>query len=1148
MTAFVVAASARRCGRLAAAVLIMQGISLVSLTIVSSKTSYAQSTTTGDVAGIVQDPSNAAVPNAIVALKDNDTGVSRTATTNGQGEYHFSLLRPGSYTISASSAGLESDLTQITVFVGQTANATLVAKLQATQQTIEVSGEVALIDVQSPNLGETVSQQDIENLPLPGGDLTAVVFSTPGVAVSTGSGFGNFSVHGLPGTSNLFTINGNDYNDAYDNVSYSGASNLLLGSNEVQEATIVLNPYSVQYGRQAGAQIDYVTKSGTNQFHGNLLWNWNGDALNANTFFNNANGVPTPRAVSNQYGASIGGPVKKNKLFFFANTEGIRYALPTAGYVTIPSPQLEAYTLNNISPSQTALYQKAFQYWNSAPGAAGAVPVTNGNGLLQDSSGTLGCGDLAGTPAPGGGVFGTNVSCASAYGANGSNINTEWLMMTRVDYNINDSQRLYFRYKGDHGLAPSETSLINPIFNVQGREPAEEGQISHNWTITPNMVNNLVASFSWYSEFFNDQPAGAAAMPVNFFIYNGGSNGLGGFTQAGVGANGAGFNEFPQGRNEGQGQVTDDLSWIHGRHALKFGINYRRDRITDASLEANTNGIYNFSSLSSFATGQVTNGSYYLQAFPIIDAAHIRYYSAGIYAQDEWSVRPNLKITAGIRFEKNENPNCADDCFSRMNAQFSSSAFAKGIDIPYSQSVETGLANAYPHTQFGVFEPRAGVVWNPNGSTGTVIRAGFGLFSDLSQAVLSSLVFNNAPNNFGAPIFDGDVNTAADPNSAATIAANGARAFRTGFSQGYTFSQLNAALGSIGGFSPPTYFSSPNNVLAPKYLEWSFEIQQPLGKKNVLDVTYSGNHGRDLFTFNPMVNAFGFGGLPANVPDPRFGPVTELSNGGVSNYDGLTVAVRRALGYGFKGEIGYTWSHALDDLSSPLSTFYNYTKNNVSETTLNTPYGPNANYSNSDFDIRSYLTADFLWDVPFKPGNAILRNLLGGWTAGSRYTLHTGVPFSVYDTNEAFGLYGQNVALAYPYNAFLATVLPGTNTNCSASAVNTPCFTAANFVASGNETDFGNLPRNSFRAPGFFDWDATLYKSFAVKENYRFTVGASAYNLTNHANFDAPSGNIAAPGLGVINSTVSGPTSAYGAFQGSAVSARMVVLTARFQF
>jgi hypothetical protein len=726
-------------------------------------------------------------------------------------------------------------------------------------------------------------------------------------------------------------------------------------------------------------------------------------------------------------------------------------------------------------------------------------------------------------------------------------------MMTRVDYNINDSQRIYFRYKGDHGLQPTATSLITPIFDIQSVQPAEEGQISHNWTISPNMVNNIVASVSWYSAFFNapNPSAATSAFPVNFFLTDGGSNGAGGFTQMGLGARESGFNEgfqlFPQGRNVGQGQITDDLSYIHGRHTLKFGINYRRDRITDSSPLESTYGQFNFSSLTAFATGQVENGSYYNQSFPIIDAAHIRYYSMGIYAQDEWSLRPNLKITAGIRFDKNEDPTCADNCFARLNNQFSSSAFEKGAGIPYNSSIQTGLSNAYPNTQFGVFQPRVGVVWSPKGSTGTVIRAGFGLFTDLSPAGIVQNIFNNAPNSFSAPIFAGDVNTAGDPNSAAATALNGAREFRTGFAQGYTLDQLNGALASIGGFSPPSYFSSANNILTPKYLEWSFEIQQPLGSKTVLDAVYTGNHGRDELVINPAVNAFGFAALPASAPDPRFSTINELSNGGNSNYDGLTVAVRRSLSHGFKGQIGYTWSHSLDDLSSQFGEPYNATANNLSQILLNTPYGPKANYSNSDYDIRHYVSSNLLWDLPFKPGNAILKNLAGGWTMGSRFTIHTGVPFSVYDFNEAIGVIGQNVSTQYA-NGLLATVLPGTNQSCGSSAVNAPCFTSSGFVASGAETGFGNLPRNSFRGPGFFDWDATVYKAFAVKEKYRFTVGAAAYNVTNHPNFDAPSGNISAPGLGLISNTVSPPTSAYGAYLGSAVSGRIVVLAAKFQF
>lgn len=1136
-----ISSRARRCRKLATAFLMILGVS------------YAQTTTSGDVAGVVQDPSQAAVPNATVTLKDSDTGATRSTTTNGQGEYRFAFMKPGPYTISASSAGLQSDISRIEVLVGQAINVTLVAKVQSTALTVEVVGETSLVDVESPNLGATISTHDIENMPTPGGDITSVVFTTPGVEVSTGSGYGNFSVHGLPGTSNLFTVNGNDYNDAYLNLNNSGASNLLLGANEIQEATIVLNPYSVQYGRQAGAQIDYTTKSGTNKFHGNLLWNWNGNILNANTFFNNADGVNTPRAVSNQYAASIGGPIKRNKLFFFADTEGIRYAQPSSGYVTIPSAQLQAYALDNITGAQAALYQKAFQYWNNAPGASTGVPVLNGSGNLQDSTGAMGCGDLAGTTAPNGGVFGTTVSCATAWAANGSNLNTEWLLTTRVDYNINDQHKINFRFKGDHGLQPTETSQIAPVFNVQSNQPSEEGQASYTWTISPTMVNNVVVSLSWYSAIFTspDLSAAVEAFPVNLFITDGGSNGAGGFTQMGLGRGGAGFNFFPQGRNVGQGQITDDFSIVRGRHIMKFGVNYRRDRVTDTSLEEGIYGQYNFSSLTAFATGQLTNGtnpgSNYAQAFPAFDAAYIRYNSLGLYGQDEWSVRPNLKITLGVRFDSNPDPSCANACFSRLDNQFSSAVFAKGVDIPYSQSIETGLSSAFKSTQFGVIQPRVGIVYSPKNTHGMVVRAGFGLFSDLAPAALSYNIFTNAPNEFSAPVLSGGVNTANDPTSAAALALAGAQAFSAGFAHGYTFTQLNNALSAIGGFSPPSYFSSANNVLAPKFLEYSFEIQEPLDSKDVLDVTYSGNHGRDLLTVNPAVNAFGFSTLPSAAPDPRFSTVSELTNGGISNYNGLTVAVRRALGHGFHGEIGYTWSHSLDDISSQLGEPYNDTINNISQTVLNTPFSPKFNYSNSDYDIRHNVTADFLWDLPFKPSNSLLKEVLGGWTASSRFYVHSGLPFSVFDFNEAAALLSNNVS-PVNYNGLLATVLPGTPQNCGAGTVNNACFTTANFVASGSETGFGNLPRNSFRGPGFFNWDATLYKSFTVRENYRFTIGASAYNLTNHANFDTPSANISSPGLGLINNTVSLPTSAYGAFQGSATSARLVVLAAKFQF
>ena len=225
---------------------------------------------------------------------------------------------------------------------------------------MEVAASGAMIETENANLSTTYNTTQMEELPTPGGDMTTIAFTAPGVVVSTGMGYGNFSAHGLPGISNLFTINGNDYNDAYLNLNNSGASNLMLGTNEVQEAAVVQNAYSVQYGREAGAQVNYITKSGTNGFHGDLNYNWNGDRLNANDFFANTNGTGPLKAISNQWAADVGGPIRKDKMFFYADTEGLYYTLPSAGVVSIPSPQLQTYITEYGAFARTLpLYQTA---------------------------------------------------------------------------------------------------------------------------------------------------------------------------------------------------------------------------------------------------------------------------------------------------------------------------------------------------------------------------------------------------------------------------------------------------------------------------------------------------------------------------------------------------------------------------------------------------------------------------------------------------------------------------------------------------------------------------------------------------------------------------------------------------------------------
>jgi len=1103
--------------------------------------SVAQTGTTGDLAGTVKDATDAIIPNAKVTLKNWDTGEIRTLTSSSAGTFRFTFLKPGAYQVSAETPGLKSDFSRVEVEVGQAANVELIAKVQSTQTVVEVNDSAAIIQTENANQATTFSKKELESQPMPGGDITSVAYTVAGIVMSTGGYYGDFSSHGLPGTSNLFTVNGNDNMDPYLNLNNSGASNLTLGQNEIAEAAVVQNGYSVQYGRQAGAQVNYITKSGTNGFHGNTSYQWNGDRLNANDFFNNLNGIGRPRAISNQWGAGLGGPVIKNKTFFYINDEGMHYVLPASGYVVSPSPQLQDYILGTVTAAQKPLYQSAFALWNNAPGASRAVPTTNGNGPLQDAYGNLGCGQ--GTFGAANGMttaFGDTVPCTVGYATNGSNLNKEQIFVARVDQNVGDKQKLSFRYKQDHGLQPTSTDLVDSTFSAVSNQPSYEGQFTHTYVISPTLVNNFIGSSSWYSALFS--PANLqkayATFPVYLLFEDGVGTNAAGLTSLGV------ANNMPQGRRVGQLQLTDDVSKTAGKHTIKFGVNYRYNRVTDTSYSeravAGEEVLYDF---TDFVTGQVNStgsGSFYNQRFAEHQAAHLRLGSLGIYAQDEWALSSKVKVSYGLRVDHNSNPDCVDDCFSRMIDPFSSAAFVKDATLPYNQSIQVGLSQAFKSTQALVYQPRVSLVATPFSKSGTVIRSGFGIFSDLSPGQLTSNIFNNSPNVFSPSVKFGSISVASDPTSAQAAALATNNAFQTGFANGSTLAQIQSSLAPVA-FTPPAYYSVPNEFKVSRYAEWSFEIQQPLGQKNVLTLTYSGNHGSDLYITNAKVNAFnaaGFGGLPTSVADPRFRIITEATNNGISNYDGLSASFRRAFSYGFSGQVSYTWSHALDDVSNGGVDAFS----GDSLLGYNNPSNFSNNYGNADYDIRHNVVADFVWDVPFKSDNKVLKAALSGWTLSSKMYFRGGTPFSIWN-----GSLAAHISNAMG-GSMLANVIGAVPASCGKSAIDTPCFSASEFSTTSSQTGFSDQTRNMFRGPGYSDLDAQLMKKFSITERVSLTLGASALNLFNHPNFANPAQNVAGGGLGYISSTVVAPSSPYGSFQGSAVSGRLLVLQGHIRF
>ncbi|MEI9972103.1 MAG: carboxypeptidase regulatory-like domain-containing protein [Ignavibacteriota bacterium] len=1107
--------------------------------------------TTGDIVGTVSDASGAVVPNAKVTARLVATNETHAATTNAQGAYRFSLLPPGEYEVSGEAVGLRSHTERFTLLIGQESSINLKLEVKGTQEVIEVQAQATILQTENANQATGFNTTQFAELPTMGGDITTIAYTVPGNLV--GKGGSGFITNGIPGSSTLYTLNGADDMDPYLNLNNSGASNNTLGANEVAEASVVLNAFSADYGRMSGAQVNFVGKSGTNAFHGDLFHNYNDKILNSNDFFNNQVGLQQPRSDSHNFGGAIGGPIKKNKLFFFFNYESLQYALPTSGTVKIPSPQMQTYVLAHAPASALPLYQDAFNLWNNAPGAKNAVPVTNGSGPLQDGNKHLGCGIgtfwNANIQAPGGGVFGGNnvagnVPCTYAFAENASEINKESLITFRGDYNINEKQKIAARYNYDWGVQATGPSFISPVFNQLSNQPSHNGQLTWTYAISPTLVNNFIGSGSWYTADFGytDLNKVISLMPEALNVSDAG------WTTLGKSAS------FPQGRNVGQMQLVDDITWVKGKHSFKAGVNYRYNKVTDISIATGAYiGSYQFKDLMDFTNGQVNAtglGDAFTESFPDLYAVHLRLSSLGAYAQDEWKVKQNLTLTLGFRVEHDGDPLCIEHCFARMNQQFGTTGYVGGANVPYNQTISTGLSNLYQHLESAIPEPRFGFAWSVNNKT--VVRGGIGSFATLFAGSTVSNIYKNAPSVFSPSVTFGQIGVPTDPASSAYAAYAAYNIFTTQFGNGGTLTQIQNALGKIP-FSAPSYYSPPNNFVSPKTTEWSVEVERTLDAHDVLAVTYAGNHGYDQPMSNTWSNAFlqttngvnkyygtNFGGatpLPLAAPDPRFLTVTQVLTQGYSNYDGLTVQIRHSLKYGFQGQVGWTWSHALGD-----STVYN-------------PYNLHFGYGNQSFDVRHAVVSDLVWNEPHHFGNKILQGALGGWTLGWKIYAFTGSPFSSSDSKINAQINSAGGTGTTP----LATVIdPNINPVCTTihGPGVTPCYTTGQFMTYNSTTgvntpiqsDFGMTGPGVFRGPGYFDVDTQATKKFTFKEKYAFELGAQAFNTFNHPNFKNPTAEVTSGNLGTVTGTVAPPTSPYGSGQGAIVTGRVIVVTAKFSF
>ena len=1101
----------------------------------------AQTSTTGDIAGVVTDPTAAVVSGAPITLKNIDTGSLTSTTTNTQGLYNFSLLQPGNYSVSANVIGFQKVVTTVTVKLGISTTVNLQLSLSSQIESVEVTDQVTSIQTEDANLQTNFNAQQIALLPNPGNDLSAVALTAPGVVMNTtgGSVFGggNYEFFGLPSNSNVFTYDGANDNDPYFNINNSGATNLTLGLNDVQETSVVTNGYSGQFGGLAGANINYVSKSGTNSFHGNAEYWWNGRALNSNNYFRNqANAIagrdvaPRPFVNANQYATSFGGPIKKDKSFFFVDYEGIRLVIPSLFSVNLPTQQFEnavVANLHNVSPASVPFYNQLFGIWNATPGAARAQNTLAGGGCSNVTS-------LAGV------AFGAGNPCATQLQGGTSQATNDYLIVGRYDQNIGNNDKLFVRVQHESGLQATYTDPLNPAFDAHSSQPEWQSQLSETHTFGNNKVNNFIASLQWYSALFTmtNPTAEFQTLPQTVLL---GDSSLFPLNNDGT--------AFPQGRSVTQYGIVDDFSWTHGRHGLRFGVNFRRDDVSDH----NFTGVIPFAeevSLNDFAFGGVAPGNTSVgnlvaQNFPLNTNVPIALYQLGWYASDEVKVTSNLKLTLSMRFDHLSNPVCQTNCFQSLSGSF------QNLDrtAPVNQALTTGLKTAFPSVTAIVYEPRVGFAWSPFGAKNTVVRGGFGIFSDAIPTGGIDDILTNAPNDPSFALFNGALSPAAPGNlNAQAIGANAA--FRANFANGGTVPAFN--------------FFNPGKVQIPRYNEWDLEVQQALGWHTTVSAKYVGNHGEHEEITNPASNAFSptgapFGNLPTTIPDPRFGVVAQTQNSGNSNFNGITLTAAHTFNGGFQFQASYTYSHALDEISnSSLNPFGVNSNGNVDVVTPLNPFNVRQlNYGNADYDIRQSFVMNYVWSDALRHLTARGPNtLMKGWTLSGTIFKHTGFPYSIWSSNETAALQGSLFGSTSPATttAVLANVVGSPNINCGASAAQlvnkqpTPCYNAANFVDPIN--DFGTQRRNQFRGPGYFDTDFDVEKSFVMPkwEKAQVSVGARFFNLFNHPNFAFPNTNADSGQFGQITQTVSQPTTIYGSGLGADASPRVIELQAKFVF
>ena len=1096
-----------------------------------------QGETTSAIVGQVRDSTDAAVAGATVTITNHENGLKRIAQTDAAGRFNFPQLKPGNYSVRVESRGFAPRQDESVIAgLGQKQTVDFTLKIARSDEVVEINSETPLINPENANISTTLNATALEDLPNPGGDLTYPLQFAPGALINTAgsgndfvggsNGYGNVEFNGLPALSNGYIVDGLETNDPLTNLNSGLSTNLVLGLNSISEVTVNTLSYSVDQGRYGASQVNYVTKSGTNLFHGNLYELWNGSLLNAADYFTNAtSGNHKPRSTVNHFGGSVGGPIVHDKLFFFFDSEWVRIALPIVTPTIVPSPAFQQYVLQQLPSPSVRFYQQMFSLYGNTSGTPTAI---------------LGC--------P---LGATGDGCANRQSIAHSSDDHEQVQTVRLDYNVNQKDTTWFRFQSDTGLQAAYTDPINPVFNALSPQPLYSFATGYTHVFSQNLVNYFNPAFSWYESLFgpSNLQKTLAAFPI---------------VLQGTGANpftpiGGLDNTWVQGRRATRFFINDNLAWSHGAHELRFGTNTRIFRLNDYDFGEGTVPTVTYANLQQFIDGVANTAS---ETFPSNANEPFNFLNLDLYAQDTWKVTRTLTWTFGVRDTFNSNPLNPHNEVARLRGSFSS--ISHDFNQPLNEVIQTHLGNLFTSTPVAILQPRMAIAWQFEPKS--VLRTGFGIFSDILPGTVADLIGTNPP--YDKTFQGGQLGSVGGtaiapgaPNSAvgAIIAAN--QSFTLGFPQGQS------------SLPPPAITAIPDGKLhAPYFMEWSLGIEHQFGATASLHAQYVGTRAVNQ-PYSTQVNGYQtvcqgcFAPFPYLKPtDSRFGAVTQFSTGANSHYNGLQLTAMKRLGHGLQGQFNYTFSHCMDTVSN--GGFLPFSAGGILSPLpgdLARDYGP------CDYDIRHNLNAQYVYQLPVRVRSRSLGYALNGWQISGTAFWHSGVPFSVLSTpysangNGIVQGSGPQFASAVPgvplYNH---RPIPGVTQAGTLQWLNPDAFVSAVDPSTGQcyggdnpqNCQFGNLGRNALRGPDFFWNDFYLTKWFPLSEHMKLRFEGQFFNVFNHPNFGLPSvvqagipGNHSTQsGFGALTYTTSPPTGLLGVGLGGDSSPRMVAFQARLEF